>query len=253
MQTNVIADIPPNGDMVRVPFEPPSLSPLALIEKAIDKGVHPDQLGKLLDLQERWDRARAAERFAEAVTAFQSEVPAVMKKRSAGKEDTKFGTYKFASYDDVMEAAAPVLARHGVVVTFTTEQDQQRLRIVCRVRVGTHVEETPFSIPIPAMNVNETQKFGAALSYGKRYALCAALNIVIAHEDPDAEALFENVTEQELKELRALAEERNINVPAFLKVLKITSENLADIPRDRFNHAVSLMKQKPIAKKEAAK
>jgi hypothetical protein len=36
------------------------------------------------------------------------------------------------------------------------------------------------------MRVNETQKFGAALSYAKRYALQGALNIVVTDEDTDA-------------------------------------------------------------------
>jgi hypothetical protein len=226
-----------NGQLVRP--EPPALNPLALLQAAIERGVNPDQLGKLMDMQERWEAAQAAKQFAAALTAFQAEVPAVMKRKQAGKDDSSFGTYKYASYDDVMQAAAPVLARHGVVVTFATEQDEARLRIVCRVRVGTHVEETPFSVPIPADEGERHPEVRGGPVLRQAVRPVRRPQHRRRRGGQGRGRLFENVTDRELAELRELAAERNINVAAFMKVLKVASDDLADIPRERFAHAVS--------------
>jgi hypothetical protein len=229
---------------------------LALIHMAIEKGNAVDQLGKLLDMQERYEKAQAAREFAAALTAFQAEVPVIRKTKDA--VDTRDGKnkvlYSYASYDDVMAAAAPVLARYGIVVSFSTEQTPGSLKVVCRVRVGTHTEETPFTVPIPKISLaNETQLFGGALSYAKRYCLCAALNLVTTGEDQDAAELFERITAEQVEELEELIRTRNANLKAFLEYAE--AESLADIPQSKFAKLADKLSRKPVVNqpKEAAK
>jgi hypothetical protein len=257
MQPLLISDPPADG-LARRPAEPAALNPLTLLQTAIERGMNPDQLGKLMDMADRWEAAQAAKAFAAAVTAFQAELPEVIKRRTGGKD----GAYTYAAFEDIMEVAGPVLARHRIVVTFSTDDlPNNRLKIVCRVRVGVHVEETAFVIPVPGRiggenTTNETQRQGAALSYGKRYCFCAALNVVVAREDNDAATLFQLVTPNELAQLKAMAKERDVNIPGFMKRLKVESDDLAHIPRDRFGTAITMMKGKPIPttpKTEAAK
>ncbi len=52
-----------------------------------------------------------------------------------------------------------------------------------------HSERTEFLVPIDVQaRMNDAQKAGSALTYGRRYALCAALGIVTAEEDDDGRA-----------------------------------------------------------------
>jgi len=212
----------------------PAVTPLALIDKAIEKGISPDQLGKLMDLQERWEQREAAKRFAEAVTAFQAECPRVKKERQAtipGREGKTGYGYKFANFEDVDRAVAPLLAKHQIVVTFDSEHVAQGqasgLKITCRVRVGTHVEDTRFTLPIPAMNqVNDAQRYGVALSYAKRYAFCAALKIVVADEDDDAADLFERITAEQVAQVKAEIERTGTKLPAFLNWIGVAQLDL---------------------------
>lgn len=188
--------------------------PMALLESAIKNKVTPEQLAKLIDLKEKWDQLQAAQRFAEAITAFQAECPVVMKARDA---DLGRYEYKFADYGDVMAEAGPLLKKFGIVVTFTTAMVSSLLSVTCRVRVGTHVEETRIDLPIPNVGANDTQKFGAAVSYGKRYCICAALNIVVADrsEDDDANGLH-RITREQTHEIENLLNETGADREKFL-------------------------------------
>jgi hypothetical protein len=62
------------------PVEP---NPLAMIAAAVERGMSPDQLGKMFDLAERHEKAEAARTFAAALSAFQAECPVIGKGRAA--------------------------------------------------------------------------------------------------------------------------------------------------------------------------
>lgn len=216
---------PRDGQLVPVPQAPDLL---AMLDKAIDRGVSVDQLGKLFDLIERRDAKAAAEAFAAAITGFQAECPQIKKERIAkGTDGGKFQGFTYASLDDIDAVVRPLLTRWGIVVSFTMgEVTNNLLPCTCRVRVGTHVEETTLAVPIPPLTANDTQKFGAACSYVKRYTFCAALNIVISDEDDDATKLG-FVTADEAAELEALVAEKErtegLNRIKFFEFIKATA------------------------------
>ena len=186
------------------PMTPPD--PMQILAGAIQSGKSPAELSEFMDFVERWQKNEAASKFADKLAAFQNECPQIRKSRQINLGGGQGPLY--ASLDDIMQQIQPLLAKHGLSVTFTAAITQDGLlRAVCKVRSGTHVEENEITLPVPsAMKVNATQQMGAAMSYAKRYALCAALNIVVTDEDRDAAHLHETVTEQQAQQLRELAE-----------------------------------------------
>lgn len=255
MPADLVTDAPPG---VRVPPDP-----MAILAHMVERGVEPDKLSAYLDFVERVAARQAAERFAEALAAFQSEVPAVLKDRKAeagrGKDGqpSKFGGYNYASLDDVMAVAGPVMARHGITVGFDTQheagKDAASLKVVVRVRVGSHFEDKTFLTPVPVdMFVNQTQKFGAALTYAKRYALCAALNIVTTDQDTDAEGLVQYVTAEEVGQLNDLIVLKQVKLDKFLEwastACKVKIADLDLIPRQHFEYVLSGLKKKETPK-----
>lgn len=220
----------------------PDRSPMALIEAAIEKGLLPDQLGKLMDLQERWERNRAAEKFAGAITSFQQDCPIIHKSKAGGKTKTGDTAYFYAPYDEIMRVVGPIMVRHGIVATFTTEEIPTGLRITCRIRVGIHSEATDFSLPIPTGNslVNATQLMAQALSYAKRYSLSAALNIVTTDEDNDAGGMLDTLIAEEVKDLESAMEAKNMPLAAFLKFAQ--AETIESIPRKEFGRLLAAIK-----------
>lgn len=197
------------------------------------------KMQQLMELKREWDRDRAAEAYAAAISEFQRKCPQIHK----GRKPMSGPAYTYASYDDVMAVAAPILAECGIAVTFSTEQVDKSIRVTCRLRVGTHVEDHAFTVPVPDMRVNETQKFGAALSYAKRYALQGALNIVVTDEDCDAANLSMNTIspEQEVK-LTEWIESTGTDKGKFLAYLKVPS--LSELPASRFENALEALKKK---------
>lgn len=217
----------------------PTVTPLVLLQQAIDKGIQPDQLATLMDLQERFERNRAAEAYAAAITQFQSRCPQIKKDR----KPTSGPSYTYASYDDVMLVAGPLLAECGISVSFSTKTIDKALEATCKLRVGTHTEEHSFTVPVPEMRVNDTQRFGAALRYAQRYALCGALNIVVTDEDVDAGNLNVNtITEEQAIQLQEWIDSTGADKAKFLAYLKVSQ--LSDLPASKFANAMEAIQKK---------
>jgi hypothetical protein len=193
-------------------------TPMALIQAAIEKGYAPDQLSALMDLQERFERNRAAEAFGAAITKFQQDCPPVHKSRSVNAGQLN---YNFAGYEDVMRIAGPHLAECGIALGFSTENREKGIRVTLRIRVGIHAEESTLDVPIPDMRVNDTQRYGAALSYAKRYALCAALNIVVTDEDDDAQSCIDPLTGEQALEIEDLLDQHGLDKERFKKFMGV--------------------------------
>lgn len=228
------------------------MNPLALLQTAIERGLDVDKLGKLMDLAERWEANQAAAAYGHALAKFQSLCPPIKKNRTAtipNKNDpNKAWSYKFADYEDVMKQIGPLLCECGLSVTFSEgEQLANKLAVVCSVRHGSHVQPTHFAVPIPQMLVNDTQRFGAAMSYVKRYALAAALNLVFTGEDNDAAGLLGTITEAEVKVIEDLLEAKNAPRERFMKHLGEVEgrpvASIAEIGRKTFITVVDTLKR----------
>ena len=226
-----------------------SPTPMQLLAMAIDNKVDVAKLEKLMDLAAQWKRDQAAEDFAQAMTAFQAECPVVFKSRTAKAGNFQ---YQYAGFDDVMRQAAPVLAKTGLVVTFDTEAlpmaDAKAMtttiKVTCKVRKGTHAEQTTIQIPIPAGVVNSTQLMGQAISYGKRYAIQAALNIVVTDEDDDGGNLAEFVSEEQVKELAKMLTEKKVGEKAFLSWMQ--ADSLDKVLRRDYDRAVDFLRRRKV-------
>lgn len=247
----------PITDLAKPPEQPLIVqsNPLTIIERAIDRGCDPDQLEKLLALQERWEKNEAAKRYAEAITTFQAKCPRVLKSREAviqsKKGEGSSYKYPFASYDDIMAAIHPLLAECQIGVDFTSDLPTEgKLKITCRLRVGTHTEDKTMSVPIPSLLANDTQRYGAALQYAKRYCLCAALNIVLTDDiDNDAAGLDEElVTGTMCEEIKATLDAKGRKLDAFIAwanesgFAKITS--LEELTVTQYRNFKAMMRKK---------
>jgi hypothetical protein len=173
-----------------VALPPPTVTPMTLLQTAISNQVDPDKLGKLIELSEQWNRDRAAENFALAITNFQRDCPMIGKDRSANDKDGR-PMYYFAAFEDIWRKVRHLLSDNAIAVTFDTQPAEGLLSVTCKIRVGIHVETTNVCLPIPPATArcNATQALASAVSYGKRYAFCSALGIVTADEDDDAQSV----------------------------------------------------------------
>jgi hypothetical protein len=219
---------------------------LAIIQQA---ATQPDfdvaKMQQLMELKRDWDRDRGAEAFSTALTNFQAKCPVIGKNRTATITSQK-GSYKyqFAGYEDVMKHVKPLLDENKIAVSFSTKATDKGILATCTLRVGVHSEECTLEVPIPSMNVNDTQKYGAALSYAKRYCLCAALNIVVGDEDDDASTLepVKTITEEQVAQIEDWIFTTDSDRARFLKAFSI--ERISDLPATKYQNAIDAFKKK---------
>jgi hypothetical protein len=188
------------SDNLPVPVEP---SPLVLIQQALAAKIPASELKELFDLQVRHEQRRAEEAYADAITAFQSECPPIRKnKQNQGQS--------YADFEGIMRTINPLLRRHRIVITFDTDDQGEKMLTTCRVRVGVVEKLTTISLPVVAVSqrMNATQAGGSVMSYGRRYAIVAALNLVMTDEDDDGQGDSDPlVTQAEIDELDAVIAE----------------------------------------------
>lgn len=229
------------------------VTPMSLMAAALERGVDSATLKEFMDLQERHERNEAAKVFAHAIAEFQSRCPTITKKREVKNREGSL-MYRFANYEDIILTVRDLLRDCKIVVTFTIGFENQMMTGTCRVRVGTHFEESTLAVPVPkGMNTNATQEFGMATSYLKRYLICAALNIVVAGEDDDARGLVEKINQDQIQNINDAIDRchkagNTVDHQKFKDWLAAKAmnpiEDLSDVPAKLYTEAMGFLQRK---------
>lgn len=246
MTDTLFTAAPPANSELVTPRPARELTPMVLIEAALERGISAPELEKLTALAERWQANIAAEEFANALAEFQRRCPLITKRRSIDLGGGKGPQY--ASLDDIMRAITPILSDLGLGITFSGDMTEDgKMHVVCAVSKGRHMHTSEITLPAPAMRVNDTQRMGAALSYARRYALCNALNIVVTNEDTDANGLAQTISEEQCATIREWIEGSGADEKKFCKWLAV--ERIADIPAAQYEVALRELQRKAGQKK----
>lgn len=140
---------------------------------ATDPAADMGKLEKMLDMQERVIERESQQAFAADMSAMQSEMPRVFK-MAQGHNIT------YARLEDINDSIRPVLQKYGFCVTFKTEQTDLKsvsITAICSHKLGAK-QDTTLILPLDTSgSKNAVQAVGSTVSYGKRYAMCALLNI----------------------------------------------------------------------------
>jgi hypothetical protein len=181
--TNVIQHEPAQLPTV----QPESTTVLSIISKAAsDPSVDIDKLERLMQMHERMQARTAEQEFNAAMAQMQCEIPTVFE--GAVNLHTK---KSYATLDDINRTLKPVMQRHGFAITFKVEQVTGGLSItgILMHRAG-HREQTSMVLPIDkGAGRNDVQAVGSSTTYGKRYVMCALLNITTGDQvDDDAQS-----------------------------------------------------------------
>jgi len=218
---------------------PNNVSPMfAMIERAArDPAVDIDKLERLMLMKVNADALQARGAYDDAMAALQPELPVIAERGQADR-------YSFAKWEDINVAIKPVLMRHGFALTFRTDfADGIAITGVLSHRAG-HREETTIKLPADGSgNKNPVQAVASSVSYGKRYAASALLNLTSHGEDDDAyTAMVERITEDQEIQINDMLEATNSDKAKFLEWLKI--DGVSKIPAKRFDEVMKLFKAK---------
>lgn len=156
----------------------------SLARYAIEKGVPLESIVAVRrELKAEADKAA----FDSALAAFQAECPKVMKS-SAVSDATGRLLYKFASFESIVDAVAPLMKKHGFsyqLDTDTTSQDGWVIAECHLTHCQGHCRTSRAKFPIGAGTraMSTTQIYASALSFASRRVFCNAFGIVPVGED----------------------------------------------------------------------
>jgi hypothetical protein len=172
------------------------VTPMDLLQQAMGSNLTPEVMKGYMDLYNEWDAKKAKKEFNIAMASFQGECPVIVKEKGVKNKD---GTprYKYAPLDAIVKQVGPKIAKHGLSYTVNAEiklgDPDRPACIVATVVItheGGHSQSSTFLAPIDNdAFMTGPQKFGAALTYAKRYAFCNGFGILTGDVDNDASPL----------------------------------------------------------------
>jgi hypothetical protein len=121
-----------------------------------------------------------------ALAAFQTEVPSI-KKGNEAKVETRNGrnyTYSYADLTDVTEKVLPLLGKHGLAWSSQpTMMGEHFVLHYSLSHASGQAIEGVYPLPDPH---TPPQELGSAITYARRYALCAVTGVAPGGDDDDA-------------------------------------------------------------------
>jgi hypothetical protein len=155
---------------------------LAVISRAAaDPQTDVGKMERLMAMYERIEAKRAEAEFAESFSVMQTKLPAVAERGEVT------GRYTYALWEDINTAIKPVLAEHGFALSFRTDfADGIAVTGVLTHKAGHSIQTTIKLPPDASGNKPQVQAVASSVSYGKRYAAGALLNLTSHGEDDDA-------------------------------------------------------------------
>ncbi len=141
--------------------------------------------------------------LTKALTELQASLPVIGKDQEAKvKSDKGSYTYKYADLADISAAVLSLLS--GVGLAWTTRPTIEDGKFVLRYELR-HISGEILAGAYPLPSASRPQEIGSAITYARRYALCAVTGVAPANDDQDAAtveraAQSRERTERELKD-----------------------------------------------------
>lgn len=209
----------------------PEQNILAVIARASsDPNVDVAKMNALLDLQERIMAKQAEASYTSALLNAKRSLRDVRITKD-GKITYKDGSkIKYAKYENIADYVQPILYENGLIPAYTFEflPNPPKVVAVMKLRhIGGFKEEFR-SVPLPMIDSsggkNDLQGAGSVSSYGKRYVVCPALDIITENEDYDGSGEgIEPITPDQASNIRNLLAEYGRSEERFLQFMKVSS------------------------------
>lgn len=165
------------------------LSPMGMMMEAMNKGASLEQVEKMMDLQDRWDRKEAEKSYNVAFAAFKAEAVRIIKSKKV--TDGPLRGKEYAELHDVVHAVTPALSRHGLSTAWKITKDEpQWIEVTCTLKhIGGHSESVSMGgLPDAGGAKNALQARASTKSYLERYTLKSVCGVAEGGDDTDGNA-----------------------------------------------------------------
>jgi len=127
---NVVEKIEPQPRAVA------TITPMDMLNRAVESGAGLDMVEKLMSLQERWETGQARKAFDRAIAAAKAKITPIQR-NAKGHNDKRY-----ADFSAIAKVVDPILSEHGLSYRFRTAQGD-RISVTCILsHEDGHSEET---------------------------------------------------------------------------------------------------------------
>jgi hypothetical protein len=164
----------------------PENSPAGVMMALMSHGANLEQIGKAMDLQERWAKGEAEKAYNRAFAAFKAEAVKVIKRQTVMTGPLVGKTY--AGLHDVVSAVTPALSMLGLSASWKLTKDEKDwLEVTCTLKhVDGHSESVSMGgQPDSGGAKNALQARASTKAYLERYTLKAILGVAEQDDDTD--------------------------------------------------------------------
>ena len=221
-----------------------------MIAQNINKpDFNPEILHRLIDANERVINRQAQMDYDAAMIRLQHKLAGVKITKtgliSFSGTDKKGASFKqetpYAKLEDIDKVLRPLMKEEGFVVTYLTE-GTDRVIVKCKIsHSGGHSETSTMQLPLDTSgSKNNLQGAGSSISYGRRYTLCAMLNLITVDEDDDANG--GTIDDGQAKYIKDLLKETKADTTKFLKWIE--AQNVEEILFKNYRKAVAELEKK---------
>ncbi len=215
---------------------------ISMIERvALDPNASIEKLERMLDMRDRLQAESARAAFNAAFAAASAEFPQIPLNGKGDKNKP------YALLKDIVNYTRPVLARHGLALSFGVESTADRVTVTAELmHVAGHSKTTSIELPRDRSgSKNAVQSVGSSQTYGQRYTAQAILGLSLGEDVDDDGAgagAKTTITADEYFQLRNLLEEAQADEAKFCQFLKV--KDLEELPSRMFANAVSALRKK---------
>lgn len=213
------------------------ITPMDMLQTAVDKGADLDQMQKLMDLHERWEENQAKKAYVTAMSEFQKKAPIIHKTREGHNT-------KYAGLAETIMHIRGLMQECGLSHTWKTNQTNGEVTVTCCVtHVDGHSECTQLSAGADTSgNKNNVQAIGSTVTYLQRYTLFAILGLSSSEDDFDGITPVETITENQVDFIADLVEETASDMKMLL--ISYGINDIAELPAEKFNALVGQLNRK---------
>jgi hypothetical protein len=215
-----------------------AVTPMDMLNRAVETGAGLEMVEKLMSLQERWETGQARKAFDRAIAAAKAKITPIQR-NAKGHNDKRY-----ADFAAIAKVVDPILSEHGLSYRFRTAQSD-RISVTCILsHEDGHSEETTLTGPADTSgSKNAIQAIGSTLTYLQRYSLVQMLGLAASNDD-DGKAAADGgtISEDQAAELIALADEVGADKRAFCEYFKI--DGIAMMPAKDFDRAKIALNKK---------
>lgn len=135
--------------------------------------------------------------LASALAAFQAECPVIAKGNTADAGNYK---YKYADLSDVTEKVLPLLGKHGLSFSAKPTVNDRGAFVLAYTLRHVSGEQDGGEYPLPTGNA---QAVGSAITYARRYTLCAVTGVAPGGDDDDGRSAKDVTVETSTRQERS--------------------------------------------------